>query len=80
MYKDKDKQRAAVKEATKRWRVSRRVSPKVSPEEGITNKGITGITQDVTLVTIENVKQVVAALPVRDWRKQQVRPCRLFNA
>ena len=40
MYKDKDKQREAVRDATRRWRVSQGITEKVSRvspnEEGIT--------------------------------------------
>jgi hypothetical protein len=69
VYRDKEKQKVAVREATRRWRVSRKVSPK----EGITESGIT------SLVTIENVKAVVASLPKQDWREKKVVGCRRFG-
>jgi hypothetical protein len=72
MYRDREKQKETTKLRVRRYR---------DKLKGVTEK-VDNVTPCVTpiipLVTIENVKQVVAGLPKRDWRTPKVVGCRRF--
>jgi hypothetical protein len=75
MYKDKERQREAVREATRRWRVSQGITEKVSrvsPKEE-------GITVTPVIKTKEDAVAVVKKLSVPDWRVPKVNGCRKFG-
>ena len=74
MYKDRDKQREAVREATRRWRVSQGITKKVSQKEGITVIPVTPI-----MKTKEDAVRAARTLSPPAWRVPKVAECRRFS-
>jgi hypothetical protein len=79
MYRDREKQKIAVREAVRRFR-SKGITQGITETHVIPSDVIPSpVIPVIPLVTIENVKRIVAGLPKRDWRTPKVVGCRRFG-